>query len=64
MIDTSTARVAVKPIRYEEDGDILFATVPAPKPKPVYVAPVITPENAELARKMQIAGLVGLGWLR
>lgn len=67
MIDTYYSPIAEKQIQYEADHDILFATPPVRKPNigRLPVPPKLSATQVtELGKKLNVAGQVGLGWLR
>jgi hypothetical protein len=68
MIDTYYAPVYQKEINQESDGEMLFASSPAirkPNIGRLPVAPKLSAAQVEvLGKKLELAGQVGLGWLR
>lgn len=67
MIDTYYAPVYQKEINQHDDGEILFATPAIRKPNigRLPVPPKLSATQVtELGKKLNVAGQVGLGWLR
>lgn len=67
ITDSYLAPVLEKELVFEESGEILFSTPTVRKPNigRLPVPPKLTTAQVtELGKKLELAGQVGLGWLR
>ena len=67
ITDSYLAPVLEKELVFEESGEILFSTPTIRKPNigRLPVAPKLSAAQVEvLGKKLNVAGQVGLGWLR